>query len=144
MTIEFLYSFISKNKYAVLSTVTKDNRAEAALVGIAVTTDLKIIFDTVHTSRKYQNLINNPSIAFVIGLQNEQTVQYEGIAKIPTPDELDKLLPTYFNAFPDGQDRKENWKDIAYFIVEPQWIRYSDFGISPKIEEKTFDNIAIR
>jgi len=67
MTPEFVYNFISKNKYAVLSTVTKDNHAEAALVGIAVTPDLTIIFDTVSTSRKYKNLIENPSIAFVIG-----------------------------------------------------------------------------
>lgn len=137
MTTEFLYNFISKNKYAVLSTVTKDNHAEAALVGIAVTPDLTIIFDTVSTSRKYTNLIENPSIAFVIGWENEQTIQYEGIAKIPTAEELDKLLETYFKTFPDGKERKENWKDIAYFYVDPKWIRYSDFN-DQKIEELNF------
>ena len=137
MTTEFLYNFISKNKYAVLSTVTKDNHPEAAVVGIAVTPDLVIIFDTVSTSRKYKNLIENPSIAFVIGWDNEQTIQYEGIAKIPTPEELDQLLETYFRVFPDGRERKETWKDIAYFYVEPKWIRYSDFG-EQKIEEARF------
>jgi general stress protein 26 len=137
MTTEFLYNFISKNKYAVLSTVTKDNFAEAALVGIAVTTDLKIIFDTVSTSRKYQNLIKNSSIAFVIGWDNEQTMQYEGIAKIPGANELDRLLKVYFNVFPDGRDRKENCKDIAYFCVEPKWIRYADFN-NQQIEELNF------
>ena len=137
MTTEFLYNFISKNKYAVLSTVTKDNHPEAAVVGIAVTPDLVIIFDTVSTSRKYKNLIENPSIAFVIGWDNEQTIQYEGIAKIPTPAELDQLLETYFRVFPDGRERKETWKDIAYFYVEPKWIRYSDFG-EQKIEEVRF------
>ena len=128
MTTEFLYDFISKNKYVVLSTVTKDNRAEAALVGIAVTKNLEIIFDTVSTSRKYDNLIANPSIAFVIGWDNEQTIQYEGVAKIPTTEELDQLLKIYFKVFPDGKERKENWKDIAYFCVHPKWIRYSDFN----------------
>ena len=137
MKTEFLYNFISKHKYAVLSTVTKENLPEAALVGIAVTTDLKIIFDTVSTSRKYENLITNPSIAFVIGWDNEQTIQYEGIARIPTTKEFDKLLEIYFKAFPDGKERKENWKDIAYFFVEPKWIRYSDFN-NQKIEELIF------
>lgn len=137
MIIEFLYNFISKNKYAVLSTVTKENLAEAALVGFAITKDLKIIFDTVNTSRKYQNLIINPSIAFVIGWDNEQTIQYEGIAKTPNAKELDKLLECYFNVFPDGKGRKENWKNIAYFCVEPKWIRYSDFN-NQQIEELKF------
>jgi len=137
METEFLYDFISKNKYAVLSTVTKDNLPEAALVGIAVTTDLQIIFDTVSTSRKYQNLIANPSIAFVIGWDNEQTIQYEGIAKTPSAQELDELLEIYFNVFPDGKERKENWNDIAYFCVEPRWIRYSNFN-NQKIEERNF------
>lgn len=140
MTTEFLYNFISQNKYAVLSTVTKDNLAEAALVGIAVTPELKIIFDTLSTSRKYLNLIKNPSIAFVIGWHNEQTIQYEGNAKISTVKELDRLLETYFSVFPDGRERKENWKDIAYFCVEPKWIRYSDFSNPQKIEELTFND----
>src|SRR4030095_1498 len=137
MKTEFLYNFISKHKFAVLSTVTKDNLPEAAVVGIAITTDLQIIFDTVSTSRKYQNLIDNPSIAFVIGWNDEQTIQYEGIAKIPTAEELDKLLEIYFKVFPDGIERKETWKDIAYFCVSPKWIRYSDFS-NQKIEELNF------
>jgi len=137
METEFLYNFISKNKYAVLSTVTKDNLPEAALVGIAVTTGLQIIFDTVSASRKYQNLIANPAIAFVMGWDNEQTIQYEGAANIPTTGELDKLLEIYFKVFPDGRERKQNWKDIAYFCVEPKWVRYSDFK-NQKIEELNF------
>jgi uncharacterized pyridoxamine 5'-phosphate oxidase family protein len=60
MTKEFLYQFIAKNKYAVLSTVTPQQHPEAAVVGIAVTTELHLIFDTVNTSRKYQNLVKNP------------------------------------------------------------------------------------
>lgn len=137
MTPEFLYNFLSKNKYAVLSTVTNDNLPEAALVGFAVTTDLEIIFDTDNTSRKYQNLIANPSIAFVIGWDNEQTIQYEGIAKVPSTQKLYKLQEIYFSVFPDGKERKESWENIAYFCVEPKWIRYSDFN-NQRIEELNF------
>ena len=140
MTTEFLYKYIIEHKYAVLSTVTKENLPEAALVGIAVTEDLKIIFDTVTTSRKFQNLNDNPAIAFVIGWDDEQTVQYEGIARIPSESELDELLKTYFDVFPEGVERKENWKDIAYFCVEPKWIRYSNFNQPGRIEELEFKN----
>lgn len=137
MTPEFLYNFLSEHKYAVLSTVTKDNCPEAALIGFAVTTDLQIIFDTAQTSRKYQNLIANPSIALVIGWENEQTLQYEGLAEIRDAKELDKLLEVYFNVFPDGKERQENRKDIDYICVKPKWIRYSDFN-EMQIEELNF------
>jgi uncharacterized pyridoxamine 5'-phosphate oxidase family protein len=138
MTTEFLFDFISKHKYAVLSTVTANNDPESALVGFAVTHDLKIIFDTLSTSRKYKNLVLNPSVAFVIGWDNEQTLQYEGTARIPAENELDAILEVYFNVFPDGKQRKENWKDIAYFYVDPRWIRYSDFNNPQYIEEIRF------
>jgi uncharacterized pyridoxamine 5'-phosphate oxidase family protein len=134
---KFLYEFILKYKYAVLSTVTDQKKPEAALVGIACTPDLKLFFDTVSTSRKYQNLVKNPTIAFVIGWENEQTLQYEGIAKISDGEELKNLLSIYFSIFPDGKERQQNWKDITYFVVEPTWIRYSDFTTS-EIKEFTF------
>lgn len=127
MNTDTLYNFISGNKYAVLSTVDNNNLPEGALVGIAATPKLQIIFDTVTTSRKYRNLLINPAIAFVIGWDNEQTLQYEGIATIPSGKERDELLEIYFSVFPEGKERKENWKDIIYFCVEPKWMRYSDF-----------------
>ena len=138
MTTKFIYDFITKNKYAVLSTVSEKGMPQSALVGIAVTRDLKIIFDTVTTTRKYKNLIINPAIAFVIGWVDEQTVQYEGTARIPKDQQFDKLLVVYFKVFPDGKDRKENWKDITYFYVEPRWIRYSNFNEPVQIEEMEF------
>jgi pyridoxine/pyridoxamine 5'-phosphate oxidase len=138
MTKEFLYQFIIKNKLAVLSTVSGMQQPEAALVGIAVTTELHLVFDTVSTSRKYQNLVNNPSVALVIGWDKEQTLQYEGQAKIHDPTEPDDFLETYFRVFPDGRERKATWKDLVYFHVVPKWIRYSDFNEPQRIEEMTF------
>lgn len=76
----------------------------------------------------------------VIGWDNEKTIQYEGIARIPTENELDELLSVYFEAFPDGEYRKENWENIAYFCVEPKWIRYSDFNLPQMIEETIFNS----
>ncbi len=139
MTTDFLYDFIRQHKFGVLSTISPENTPQSAYLGIAVTPDLKIIFDTVTDSRKYGNILLNPNISFVIGWDNERTVQYEGLAKIPEKNELQGLLQTYFKAFPDGVFRKENWKNITYICVEPKWIRYSDFNDTTlTIEEVKF------
>lgn len=139
MTNEFLYNFISQNKLAILSSVTPENNPEAALVGIAVTPDLKIIFDTVTDSRKYKNLIHNPRIAFVIGWNDEKTIQYEGVAIIPVDNELEEIKKIYFQTFPDGKQRASSWKNVVYFCVKPIWIRFSDYNHSTnKIVEMIF------
>jgi general stress protein 26 len=138
MTKEFLHDFISKQKYAVLSTATQNNSPESALIGFAVSPDLKIIFDTVISSRKYQNLISNSSVSLVIGWENERTVQYEGIAKLPSAKELDELLKYYFDVFPEGRKGRLANKVLAYVCVEPKWIRYCDFNLPQIIEERMF------
>ncbi|WP_082077265.1 pyridoxamine 5'-phosphate oxidase family protein [Bradyrhizobium sp. LTSPM299] len=51
---EFL-AFLRKHRLAVVSTV-HDGAPQAAVVGIAVTDELEIIFDTLTTSRKFTNL----------------------------------------------------------------------------------------
>ena len=138
MTKEFLYKFIQKNNHAVLATVSSSKIPEAALVGLVVLPDLKVFFDTTTNSRKYANLVHNPSVAFVIGWDGEQTLQYEGVASIPKGEELEILKKIYFKAFPDGKKRAK-WKNIAYFCVEPKWIRSSDFHeTEPQIEEIAF------
>jgi len=128
MTKDFIYRFIRQHKFGVLSTVSIDNIPQSAYIGLVVTPALQIIFDTVSDSRKYKNLLLNPHVSFVIGWDNEQTIQYEGIAKIPDTNELEKLLLTYFAVFPEGKNRRDNWKNIVYVYVEPKWIRYSDFN----------------
>jgi hypothetical protein len=78
MTEADVYQFIAQNKLGVLGTVAHCGTPQSALVGIAVTPDLEIIFDTVNSSRKYSNLIARPICCFAIGWTTEQTVQYEG------------------------------------------------------------------
>jgi hypothetical protein len=62
----------------------------------------------------------------------------EGAAFQPTGPDLVRYQQVYFAAWPDGPDRL-NWPGIAYFVVRPRWIRYSDFDRRPPlIEEFTF------
>ncbi len=137
MDQEFIFSFISKHKEAVLATVSAGQLPEAATVGIAVTPGLQLIFDTLTSTRKYTNLLANPAIAFVIG-SNEQTLQYEGTARVPSATELEGIKKQYFKTFPDGVSRQA-WPGITYFLVEPNWIRYADYQKDPPfIEELKF------
>jgi Pyridoxamine 5'-phosphate oxidase len=135
MTRSFLYQFIRQHRYGVMASVSDGNTPEAAVVGIAADPSLRVVFDTVAASRKYSNLIRNPSIAFVIGWEDERTLQYEGIATIPTGGKLEEIRAIYFEVFPDGRERLE-WPGITHFVVEPRWARFSDYNSQPPIIEE--------
>src|SRR6266403_948717 len=140
MTKADIYQFIAKQKLGVLGTISSVGSPQSALVGIAVTPELEIIFDTVKSSRKYPNLIARPACSFVIGGwgPGEQTVQYEGEAEELKSPELERYQEIYFKTGPDGPARM-SWPGIVYFVVRPAWIRYSDFDQSPPlIREFTF------
>ena len=83
MTPADLLTFVRRSKLAVVSTTSAAGAPQAAVVGIAVTDALEIVFDTLETSRKAVNLRRDPRIALVIGWDEEQTVQCEGIADEP-------------------------------------------------------------
>jgi pyridoxine/pyridoxamine 5'-phosphate oxidase len=129
-----LVAFLRQHRLAVVSTL-RDGAPQAAVVGIAVTEALDIIFDTLTTSRKYANISADPRVALVIGWDAEQTVQFEGIAELPSGDELESSKQAYFAVSPDGRAR-EKWPNIAYVRIRPRWLRYSDFEQTPpRIEE---------
>jgi len=127
MTRAELLLFLQKHRLGVQSTVSPSGDPQAAVVGIAITPELEIVFDTVDTTRKCRNLRANPRIAFVIGWDQGITVQLEGIADELTGTERDRILDAYFAAYPDGRDRLA-WQGITHFRVRPTWARYSDFN----------------
>jgi len=138
MNKSFIFDFIKKHKLAVLSTSTPENKPEAALIGIAISRDLEIVFDTVKTSRKYFNLARNPQVAVVIGWDNETTIQYEGRAVELNGPGSEIYKEIYFEAFHDGRHRATTWPDIVHFKIQPRWIRYSNYNEPLTIEELTF------
>ncbi|WP_353069238.1 pyridoxamine 5'-phosphate oxidase family protein [Tunturibacter empetritectus] len=139
MTKAELYEFLAGHKLAVVGSISGDGVPQSALVGIAVTEDLEIVFDTLNTTRKYRNLISNPKASVVVGWEGEKTVQLEGEASLPVGEELTRYKRVYFSAWPDGVSRQD-WAGLVYFVVRPRWIRYSDFDQRPpRIEELAFD-----
>jgi hypothetical protein len=136
MQIEQLYDFIRARRLAVISTTSPGGDAQSALVGVAVSPELHIVFDTVKSSRKYTNLKADPRISLVTGWDGEITVQYEGVAIEPDGEDLRQAQSLYFKTWPDGVERQQ-WPGITWFLIVPRWIRYSDFG-SGRIEENNF------
>ncbi|MBI3723644.1 pyridoxamine 5'-phosphate oxidase family protein [bacterium] len=145
MTRTELLAFLRQHRVAVQASVSSSRAPQAAVVGIAVSDDLEIVFDTLDSTRKFANLTGNPRIAFVVGgllPGDERTVQYEGLADVPSGAELVRAKRVYFGIYPDGRER-EKWPGIAYVRARPTWIRYSDFNKNPP-EIVEFDEDALR
>ena len=141
-----LLEFLRRHRLAVQASVSAGSAPQAAVIGYAVTEQFEIVFDTLDSSRKGQNLRRNNRIALVIGGfadGEEQTVQYEGIAEEPSGEELDRLKQVYYAAWPDGPSRL-SWPGLTYVRVRPTWIRYSNFNATPpQIVEFTADQLAV-
>ena len=127
-----LLSYMRGQPWAVEATVALQGAPQAAVIGVAITDRWELLFDTVSQSRKHQNLVQNPRVAFVIGWEHERTVQYEGIAELPTEAELPDVRAYYFDRFPDGPTR-QTWPGLVYWRVRPTWIRYSNLNVNPPI-----------
>jgi hypothetical protein len=130
-----VYHFLSRQKLGALGSISPESTVQSALVGIAVTPKLEIIFDTVSSSRKFRNLAANPRCSFVVGWTGEVTVQFEGVAIQPRDAELARYQKIYFATWPDGPARL-TWTGIAYFVVRAKWIRYSDYDQNPPLIEE--------
>jgi len=140
MTRAQLLQFLRRHRLCVQASVSAAGTPQAAVVGYAASDDLEIVFDALVTTRKIQNLRRNPAISLVIGWDEDQTVQLEGIADEPesgSPEQA-RLKALYFATFPDGVER-ERWSGITYVRVTPRWIRYSDFRRGETAVEFTLD-----
>jgi general stress protein 26 len=130
-----LLSFMREHPLAVQASVSAAGTPQAAVVGVIVSVDFEVFFDTDAGSRKVENLRRNPRIALVFGGSepgDERTLQYEGVADEPQGEELERLQSAYFEVFPSGRDRL-GWPGITYVRARPTWIRYTDFDSDPPL-----------
>ena len=131
-----LLAFLRTQELAVLASLGPDGAPQAAVVGIAVSDELEIVFDTVDSSRKVRNVRADPRVALALGgltPGDERTVQYEGVADEPTGVDLERARALYFERFPDGRERLARWPGLIHVCVRPTWIRYSDFNRAPPV-----------
>ena len=138
MTKDELFHFLDELSLGVIASISQLQQPQAALVGFAVTPDLELIFDTLKSSRKYENLIANPQIAFVAGWEDERTVQYEGEAEELHGERPQHFKEIYFRKLPECRAH-ESWTGIVHFLVTPKWIRYRDYTLgSEQLKEFEF------
>lgn len=62
-----ILTFIRGYRWAIEATSSATLAPQAAIIGIAVTEQLELVFDTLSSSRKAVNLRSNPRMALVIG-----------------------------------------------------------------------------
>jgi len=124
-----LLAFLRRHRLAVQSSVSETGAPQSAVVGFGVSDALELVFDSLESTRKVQNLRRDPRIAVVVGWDTS-TAQLEGIADFPSGAELERIREVYFAAYPDGRDRLA-WPGIVHIRVRLTWARYSDFAAQP-------------
>lgn len=131
MTHTEIVELLRRHEFAVIASIADDGAPLAALVVVAVSEHLEIVFDTLTVSRKFHNIVRDRRVALVIS-KGELTIQIEGHADVPGGDDLERLQQVYFATFPDGRERVA-WPDITWLRVRPTWIRVADYAASPPV-----------
>ena len=140
-----LLAFMRSHRLVVESSVHPEGGPQSAVVGVAVSDDFEIVFDTLEGSRKAESLRHHPEIAFVFADltgKDERTVQCEGVVGQATAADLERLIDLYLEVFPDGRERQK-WPGLIYVTTRLTWLRYADYNQNP-VEILEFDGEALR
>ncbi len=127
-----ILEFLRQQLLCVVSTVNEAGHPESALVAFSETSDLKLIFTTDDTSRKYHNLVQNPNLSVVVGWSEDAriTVQYEGVARVVEGAERQEYEAIHFTKQP-GSMRRKTIRTEQMIVITPVWARYTDYGHDP-------------
>lgn len=124
-----ILEFLRKHILAVIATCHRNGTPEAATIDFSVLDNLEIVFSSFKETRKFSNLAERPGVAFVVGWDDNITVQYEGEAtKVPAAD-IEQYQEAFLNSVP--ADREFIERGAVMFKATPRWIRYSDFNKEP-------------
>ncbi len=135
MTRAELVAFLRRNDHGVVATLAADGSPQSAVVGLAVSDGLELVFDALAETRKVQNVRRDRRVSVTVW-EGEQTAQLDGLADEPKGAERERLLAVYLQAFPDGRERL-SWPGLTHVRIRPTWARFSDFSVEPgpRVEE---------
>ncbi|WP_246762926.1 pyridoxamine 5'-phosphate oxidase family protein [Rhizobium sp. NZLR1] len=128
-TKRMILEFLRKHTLAVIATCHRNGTPEAATVDFSVRDNLEIVFDTFKDTRKFNNLAERPGVAFVVGWNDNITVQYEGEATSVRAADIEQYQEAHLNSVPAEREFIE--RGAVMFKATPRWIRYSDFNKEP-------------
>lgn len=138
--VQQILDFLRGQPEMVVSTVGPDGSPQSAVVGFSENDQLELFFGTSDTFRKYHNLQRDPRVSVVVGFAGSTTVQYEGVARQLTGDELRERQKAHFVKLPMVEKYKDNPGQV-YFSVTPTWARFTNYFVKPwEIHEVTFDD----
>ena len=124
-----VWQFLRRHKLGVLATRGRQG-PEAAIVDFSETAKLEILVTTMAQYRKYKNLLASPRVAFVVGGEENITLQYEGVAQELTPQAFKKYAAWHLKKNP-VEAKFAAMPAARFFRLRPVWARYSDFTRKP-------------
>lgn len=135
-----LLAYLRDNHHAVVASINSEGGPSAALVGVAVSNDFELIFDTLSATRKHPNLMHDPRAALVYSGPGERTVQIDGRGRLLDPDVPADLAlrEVYLTTFPDGEARLK-WEGLVHWIIKPVWARHVMYDQGEFITEFNWD-----
>ena len=134
LTREEVLSYLSHQGLGVLATVNADGTPEAALLNIAVSPQLEIIFETTNATRKFANLRRDPAAAFVVGWHDAQSLQLNGVVDEPSGRTLDRIKALFVERYP-AMASHQVWPGNHYYRFTPSWCRLSNYNAPRRIVE---------
>lgn len=139
VTKEDILKFLKENDLCVLATADKGGKPIAATMAYTADDEMSIYFETSTKTRKYENLIANPSVALVIGVDNDKpSVQIDGKAIVWKGSEATKTWRFILEQHPEWKDYYPDPNEdntAVYFEVTPKRVCYSDFTEEPPVIE---------
>jgi general stress protein 26 len=129
-----MLDFLNERKYCVISTVDTNGKPESAFVAYS-NEGLELFIGTSNKSRKFANLITNPSVAIVVADETGE-VQYEGQAKAVDPENFSEVEEKHLSKIPGSRKYRDDPTQV-YIHISPSWIRYIEHGEPDIMEEFT-------
>lgn len=126
-----LLPFIRRHQLAVVSTISKSGFPQSSVVRILATDAFELVFSAGYQQRKVANLATCEKISAVIGWDEYQTIQLEGIGTVLHGAKLEKIREFFAKEAPDEYAWRRHIDGLQYIKIAPKWLRFSDFRKNP-------------
>jgi hypothetical protein len=126
-----LRAFLRAQQWAIEATVTVLGVPQAAVIDVAITDSLELIFDTLTTPRKHTTSSTTHGLHLLL-------VRVTHVRRRLRAWQIAQMALTwsgfenYLAQFADGRERTK-LPTIANWRVRPTWIRFSDFNADPPV-----------
>lgn len=120
----------------VISTMHPDSSPQSAVVYFTHDAALNLYITTRENTRKYQNILRDPRVAFVAYDQTQmKTVQLQGVAEIITDvkeqgDNFKELVSLVTKNNPTPPVDQLNGSEIVFIKIAVHWARAGNFAIT--------------